>query len=46
MGPSRNREFSEYVSLTYHVTPKAEITVGGRYIDCKDSSNPVLSAVV
>ena len=43
MGPSRNRELSEYVSLNYHVTPQAEITVGGRYIDFLNTGDTALA---
>jgi len=43
IGPSRNRELSEYVSLTYDVTPKAEITAGARYIDFLNTGDAALA---
>jgi outer membrane receptor protein involved in Fe transport len=43
-GPQTYREISEYATLTYHVTPKAELTVGGRAISDVTGGNTELAS--
>jgi len=42
-GPNSYREISEYATVTYHITPQADLTVGGRFIKDVTEGNTELA---